>query len=131
MTWQDVAVGAAGVMGSGLAVAHGFVMQRLIIRPLDAHLRISKVLAPSLLRLIAPLLHVSTLAWFLGGLALIGAAFRAGDPLRPLVILVVGLLYLHAALLNAWATRGRHFGWVVMAVCVALLAATAALPNPI
>ena len=117
----DISVLLAGVMGAALAVAHGFVMQRRMITPLKAHMKATRVLPKPLERLVAPLLHVSTLAWFLGGVALILASWRPLDPLRPVVMVIVGLFYLYAAIANALATRGRHFGWVVMAIAVLLL----------
>jgi hypothetical protein len=37
--------------------------------------------------------------------------------------LLVGSSYLYGALGNLWATRGRHFGWMLYAVALILIAA--------
>lgn len=121
MDWGQTAVATAGVVGTVTAVAHGFMLQRRVIDPLSAHLRDSRALPGTIERLIAPLLHVSTLAWLLGGIALIVVSGHAHNPLRPVVMAFVGALYLQAAVANARATRGRHFGWMLMAAAVALL----------
>ena len=35
MTWQDAALGLAGVIGSGVAVVHGILVQRLMVKPFE------------------------------------------------------------------------------------------------
>ena len=36
MAWQEAALVLAGVIGSGVAVVHGILTQRLMVRPLEA-----------------------------------------------------------------------------------------------
>jgi hypothetical protein len=36
MNWHDAALGLAGVIGIGVAVVHGVLVQRLMIRPIEA-----------------------------------------------------------------------------------------------
>ena len=36
LDWNSIALTAAGVIGGGTAVIHGILMQRLIIRPIEA-----------------------------------------------------------------------------------------------
>ncbi|RCW43009.1 hypothetical protein [Paenibacillus prosopidis] len=36
MDWNSIALTMAGVIGSGTAVVHGLLMQRLIIKPIEA-----------------------------------------------------------------------------------------------
>ena len=36
MTWQNTALGLAGTIGSGTAVVHGILTQRLMVRPIEA-----------------------------------------------------------------------------------------------
>ena len=33
--WQDAALGLAGIIGSGVAVVHGVLVQRLMVRPIE------------------------------------------------------------------------------------------------
>jgi len=35
MKWQDAALGMAGVIGSSVAVVHGILIQRLMVRPFE------------------------------------------------------------------------------------------------
>jgi hypothetical protein len=121
MNWQDAALAMAGIVGGGAAVIHGVLVQRLMVRPIEEALAGRRMAAP-VRRLIPPLLHFSTVFWFLGGLALIAAAFWFGPDTRRAIALCVGNLYLFGALGNLWATRGRHPGWMLMAAALALMA---------
>jgi hypothetical protein len=60
-----------------------------------------------------------------GGLTLIAAAARLHGEARLIVCLLVGCVYLYAAAMNAWATGGRHVGWMLMALALVLMAAGA------
>jgi hypothetical protein len=66
------------------------------------------------LRLITPLIHMSTVVWFAGGLALVAAAFELRGSARLIACLMVGFSFLYGAVLNLWATRGRHPGGYLM-----------------
>ncbi|WP_068877708.1 MULTISPECIES: hypothetical protein [unclassified Phenylobacterium] len=120
MDWQDGALGAAGVVGMGVAVFHGVLVQRLMVAPFAAaaDLRMS---AP-IRRLIPPLLHLSTFNWFVGGLALIAIAAGVEPDGRLIAGLLVGSSYLFGAVANHWGTRGRHPGWMLIAVALVLIA---------
>jgi hypothetical protein len=121
MTWQDVAFAAAGAIGGGTAVVHGVLVQRLMIRPLAASLADTST-PGSIRRLVPLLLHFSTVVWFLGGLVLIAAAVRLDGGARLAAGLFVGATFLFGAVVNFWATRGRHPGWMLMAAAVVLVA---------
>jgi uncharacterized membrane protein YqjE len=120
MNWHDAALGMAGVIGSGVAVVHGVLVQRLMVKPLNLLLAERRVAAP-VRKLVPPLLHFSTFAWFLGGLALIAAVWL--DPETRLAAgLFVGALYVFGVIGNFWATRGRHPGWMLLAASLVLIA---------
>jgi len=122
MNWQDAALGMAGVIGSCVAVVHGILTQRLMVRPLEALFLADKRMAASIKRLVPGLLHFSTVSWFLGGLALIAAAIGFGHDARLATGLFVGASYLYGAIGSLWATRGRHPGWMLMAAALILIA---------
>ena len=65
------------------------------------------------------------MSWFAGGLALIAAAGWFGSEARLSTSLLVGGLYLYGALGNLWGTRGRHPGWMLYTVALALIAFSA------
>ncbi len=122
MTWQDAALGLAGVIGSGVAVVHGILVQRLMVRPFEPLLLADKRMTASVRRIVPGLLHFSTFNWFLGGLALVAAAIWFEQDARLATGLLVGSSYLYGALGNLWATRGRHVGWMLYAVALVLIA---------
>ena len=121
MNWQDAALGMAGVIGSCVAVVHGFLVQRLMVRPFEEFFLADKRISSSIKRIVPLLLHFSTISWFLGGLALVAAAIWFDHAARLATGLFVGSLYLLGALGNLWATRGRHPGWMLMAAAILLI----------
>jgi hypothetical protein len=122
MNWQDAALAMAGVIGSCVAVVHGILTQRLMVRPLEALFPADKRISAPIRRLVPGLLHFSTVSWFLGGLALIAAAVWFEPGARLATGLCVGGLYLYGAVGNLWATRGRHPGWMLMTAALILIA---------
>jgi hypothetical protein len=120
-SWQDVSLGTAGVIGITVALLHGVLIHRLILRPLQTCVGVNAVMARSSARLLAPLLHFSTFSWFLGGVALVSAAVWLRGDARLVTCLLVGSLYLFGAIANLWATRGRHPGWIIMTVALAMI----------
>ena len=121
MAWQDAALATAGIIGAGVAVVHGVLVQRLMVRPFEAFALADRTIAGSTRRLVPLLLHFSTIAWFLGGLALIAAALWFGQDVRLAISLMVGGAYLFGAIGNLWATRGRHPGWMLLAAALLLI----------
>jgi len=90
-----------------------------MVRPLQLILADKRIAAP-VRRLVPPLLHFSTFAWFLGGLALIAAAWLDRET-RLAAGLFVGALYVFGVVGNFWATRGRHPGWMLLAAALVLI----------
>ena len=113
------ALALAGTIGAGVAVIHGVLTQRLMVRPVLAGGRLS----PPIRRLVPALLQFSTYNWLLGGVALVAVALApVGPGTRLAVGLLVGSSYLFGAVGNGWATRGRHPGWALYAVSLGLIA---------
>ena len=122
MNWQNAALAMAGVVGSGVAVVHGILVQRLMVKPFEELALADGRIGAPVRRLVPLLLHFSTIVWFLGGLALIGAARWLERDARLATGVFVGSLYLFGALGNLWGTRGLHPGWMLMAVALVLIA---------
>jgi len=120
MNWQDLALGLAGLIGSGVALVHGVLTQRLMVEPFRAMASTARTPA-TIRRLVPGLLHFSTYNWFLGGLALMVAAAWLGPQARLATALLVGSSYLFGAAGNLWATRGRHPGWLLYAIALGLI----------
>ena len=121
MNWQDAALAMAGVIGSCVAVVHGILTQRLMVRPIEALFAADKGITAPIRRLVPLLLHFSTVSWFIGGLALIAAACWFRPDARLATGLCVGALYLFGALGNLWGTRGRHPGWMLYTAALVLI----------
>lgn len=122
MNWQNAALGLAGVIGSGTAVVHGILTQRLMVKPIEALFLNAGRTSATIRRMVPLALHFSTIVWFLGGLALIAAALWFDRDARLATGLFVGSTYLFGALGNLWGTRGRHPGWMLMAAALVLIA---------
>jgi hypothetical protein len=129
MHWQDAVLVLAGVLGACVAVVHGILTQRLMVRPLQELFLADQRISSPIRRLVPLLLHFSTFSWFLGGLALMAAAIRLGPEARLMTSVLVGGLYLYGALGNLWGTRGRHPGGMLMAAAVILIALGASKPG--
>ena len=122
MNWQNTALAMAGVIGCGVAVFHGILVQRLMVKPFEEFVLADGRIGAPIRRLVPVLLHFSTISWFLGGLALIAAARWLEQDARLATGVFVGGLYLFGALGNLWGTRGLHPGWMLMAVALVLIA---------
>lgn len=70
------------------------------------------------------------MAWIGGGVLLIAAPLMASEPARRWIVVTLACVFAFGALGNAWATRGRHFGWMVFSAVVAMAAAGYQRLNP-
>ena len=122
MEMQNFALSLAGLIGATTAIVHGILTHRLMVRPIDRRLAHHSGVSLTSRRIVAPLLQYNTYSWLVGGIALIIAANVADPETRLGVGLLVGSMYLYGAIANCWATRGRHPGWMLMALAVALIA---------
>jgi hypothetical protein len=105
---NEALVVAAGGLGMLIAVAHGYLGETKVVRPIKDAPASSK-------RVLQAIMFLSAVYWFVAGAAL------AASPLltigeRRLAIIVAGTIYLTAAAANLWATRGRHFGWMLLSI---------------
>jgi len=108
---------AAGIVGCIVAVYHGIDMQKWMIRPILG----KTPLTQSSRRLVPLLLHFSTIFWFLGGVALIVVPMVAGASAALTTAVFVGAFYTFGAIGNFWGTNGKHPGWILLGVDVALI----------
>jgi hypothetical protein len=71
-------------------------------------------------RLIWGVWQAGTVAWIGGGVLLAAAPSMASEPARHWSVVTFAVVFASAALANAWATRGKHFGWMAMSAVVVL-----------
>jgi len=113
---RDLLLQCSGFAAIVVAIIHGVlgetkVFARATIEP--ARLR-------TLIRLVW---QAGTVAWIGGGVLLIAAPWMASEPARHWIIVTLACVYAFAAFANAWASCGRHFGWMAMSAVVALAVA--------
>ncbi len=118
MDWFGVAISAGGLVGAGVAVAHGTIMQQHIIEPVSVG---AATLSGTSRRLASPLMHFSTACWLVGGLTLTVAPAL----FHPHAVLALGccvaITFLYGAAINCWASRARHPGWLLMGAATLLV----------
>ena len=62
MRWQDAALAMAGIIGSAVAVVHGILVQRLMVKPFEEFVLTDRRIAASVRRLVPGLLHFGSSA---------------------------------------------------------------------
>lgn len=121
MNWHSIALISAGVIGGGTAVIHGILMQRMIIRRIEEVFAEDGRIAAPMQRLVALLLHFTTLNWLLSGLTLIAAAIWFKEDTRLAMCLLAGSSFLYGAIVSLWVIRRPHPSWILMAVTLVLI----------
>jgi hypothetical protein len=110
---HDLALQIAGFAAIAVALTHGVlgefkVFARATIAPPRARL---------LIRLVW---QAGTIAWIGCGVLLAVAPSMASDMARHWIVGTLACVFAFAAFANAWATRGRHFGWMALSAVVVL-----------
>jgi hypothetical protein len=113
---RDLLLQCSGLAAIAVALIHGVlgetkVFTRATIEP--ARLR-------TLIRLVW---QAGTVAWIGGGVLLMAAPWMASDTARHWIVLTLAAVFGFAAFANAWALRGKHFGWVALSAVVAMAVA--------
>ena len=112
---RDLVVQLAGILALAAVVAHGVLGETKIF----ARVRIEPERVRLLMRLV----------WQWGTIACVGLAILlvaapklGSEAARNWIIATSIVTFGFGAIGNAWATRGRHFGWVVLIIVVGLAA---------
>jgi hypothetical protein len=104
---RDLAIQAAGGLAILAAVIHGVLGETKVF----ARARIEPARTRLLIRLVW---QCGTAAWIGFGVLLIAVPSMASEPARLWIVGAAVVVYGLAAVGNAWAMRGRHFGWMVL-----------------
>jgi len=110
---SDLLVEAAGILGIAVALVHGILGETKVF----AKARIEPQWSRLLLRLVW---HCGVVAWMAMGALLILVPTMDSAQARHSVIAASAVVFGAAAIGNAWAKRGRHFGWAALSVVVGL-----------
>jgi hypothetical protein len=110
---RDLALQSAGVLAIVVAVAHGVIAEWRVFPG-------ARIEPGWTLRLLRMVWQASTVDWIAVGVLLIAAPGLGSPVARQWIVGAAVVIYGYAAIGNAMATRGRHIGWVLMTVVVAL-----------
>jgi hypothetical protein len=113
---RDLILQCSGVAAIVVALIHGVLGETKVF----AHATIEPSCLRTLIRLVW---QAGTVAWIGGGVLLIAAPLMGSEAARHWIILTTAGIFGFGALANAWAMRGRHFGWVALSAVVALAVA--------
>jgi hypothetical protein len=113
---RDVLLQCSGAVAILVAVIHGVLGETKVFA--------RATIEPPRLRLLIRLVwQAGTVAWIGGGVLLIAAPWMASEPARHWIVATLVAVFGFAAAANAWALRGRHFGWVALSAVVAMAVA--------
>ncbi|MGX0967064.1 hypothetical protein AB7M63_007513 [Bradyrhizobium japonicum] len=110
---RDLLLQCAGGLTIIVALIHGILGETKVF----ARARIEPERLRTLIRLVW---QASTVAWIGGGVLLIAAPWMESEPARRWIVVTMACVFGFSAVANAWATRGRHFGWMMLSVVVAM-----------
>ncbi len=112
---RDLLVQSAGILALAAAILHGVLGETKVF----PRVRIE----PERLRVLMRIVWQGmTVAWISLAILLIVAPRLGSEAARHWIIAMSILAFGFGAIGNAWATRGRFFGWVVLLVVVGLAA---------
>jgi hypothetical protein len=113
---RDVLLQCSGLLAIAAALTHGVLGETKVFARAS--------IEPKRLRtLIRAVWQAGTVAWIGGGVLLMAAPWMTSEAARHWIIATFAVVFGFAALGNAWALRGRHFGWIAMSAVVALAVA--------
>jgi hypothetical protein len=111
-TMRDMTLQAAGALAILVAIVHGVIGTRVLAK--------SRIESRGTQRLLGMVWQASTIDWIGIGVLLIAVPAFGSESARRWVIAVAIVVYGYAAVGNAVANRGRHIGWCLMGVVIAL-----------
>ena len=113
---RDLLLQCSGAAAIVLALIHGMLGETKVF----ARARIEPERLRTLIRLVW---QASTVAWIGGGVLLIGVPWMGSEPARHWIVVTMACVFGFSACANAWATRGRHFGWMMLSAVVVMAVA--------
>src|SRR3954452_3035981 len=113
---RDLLLQCSGAAAIVVALIHGVVGETRVFRR-------ATIEPPRLRTLIRAVWQAGTVAWIGGGVLLMAAPWMASDPARHWIVATTAVMFASAAVANAWALRGKHFGWVALSALVAMAVA--------
>jgi hypothetical protein len=114
VSMRDILLQFSGALAILVALIHGVLTETKIFPRVT--------IEPERLRTLFRLVwQIPTVAWIACGVLLIAAPSMASDTARHWMVVAFAVLFAFSAFGNAWGTRGKHFGWMLLSA-VAVLA---------
>ena len=113
---RDLLLQCAGVATIAVAVIHGILGETKVFT-------LARIEPEQLRTLIRLVWQASAVAWASTGVLLIAAPGMGSDLARHWIVITSACVLGFSAFGNAWATRGRHFGWMALAAAAAMAVA--------
>ncbi|HEY4204004.1 MAG TPA: hypothetical protein VGM35_03225 [Xanthobacteraceae bacterium] len=110
---RDLLLQCSGAIAIVVALIHGVLGETKVFAR-------STIEPPRLRTLIRLVWQAGTLAWIGGGVLLVAAPSMASDVARHWIVVTFVVVFAFAAVANAYATRGRHFGWMLLSGVIGL-----------
>jgi hypothetical protein len=113
---RDILLQCSGVLAIAVAVIHGVLTEAKVF----PRVTIQPERMRTLFRLVW---QIPTVAWIACGVLLMAAPSMASDTARHWMVVAFAIVFAFSALGNAWGTRGKHFGWMLLSAVAALAVA--------
>lgn len=121
MTFSQAMLGCAGALGILVALAHSILGERDVFGPLKAGAEGGAILGRAKYRrLFWVFWHFPSLVWALLGVLALGEASDQWSMGASLYVAIAA--FSASGLVNLWANRSVHLGWVLLFATAALLA---------
>jgi len=113
---NDFFLYVAGSLGLVISIIHGYLGETKVIQPIQTSSVVGK-------RVLSAIMFLSAVYWGIASLILLAAPTQFPEAARTVIVLGVAAVYLSGSLANLWATRGSHFGWILLALATGLTVA--------
>jgi hypothetical protein len=111
---------SSAIVALATAIGHSYIGETMLYGPLFAEAEHSGVMKSQTLRRVARAVwHLPSLCWLLMAIMSLVMAQQGVIAIVPLYFAIA--VYVSSAAGNFIATRGRHFGWMLLSLAAALL----------
>jgi hypothetical protein len=113
---RDLLLQCSGLGAIAVALIHGIIGETKIFAR-------ATIEPPRLRTLIRLCFQIGTVGWICGGVLLIAAPSMESASARHWIVITMCVMYSFGVIGNAWASRGRHFGWMALGAVTAMAVA--------
>jgi uncharacterized membrane protein len=110
---RDLMLQTAGVLGILVGIVHGVLGETKVFAA-------ARIEPDWVRRLLRAVWAAGAVAWIGGGVLLLAAPSMSSETARQWIVAVLAVVYGCGALGNAWVTRGRHPGWMLLTATIGL-----------